>query len=168
MRASSATSVGTQDGSQARSQAVNGIASSAELESYVSSLVARHIVAARDGDADTWMERFAAAVLFCDLAGFTALTSRAVHQGSEGIEELVTLMEGYWDSLIEGVAYHGGDIVKFAGDGILAVWPVGDDDIQTASLRAARCGLDLATRLGSVRLREDVRLSTKLMIVCGN
>jgi class 3 adenylate cyclase/tetratricopeptide (TPR) repeat protein len=82
------------------------------------------------------------AVLFADISGFTALTE-ALATRPDGLEELCALLDQQFDALIERVTAHGGDVVKFAGDALLAVWPAADDggDLDAAILRAAACAL---------------------------
>ena len=77
-----------------------------------------------------------AAVIFCDIRGFTPLTnSRTAH-------EVVDLLNRHMTALTEVVYRHGGVVDKFVGDLIMAVFgaPRGaPDDAE----RAARCALDM-------------------------
>ena len=77
-----------------------------------------------------------AAVIFCDIRGFTPLTnSRTAH-------EVVELLNRHMTALTEVVYRHGGVVDKFVGDLIMAVFgaPRGaPDDAE----RAARCALDM-------------------------
>ena len=54
-------------------------------------------------------------VVACDLRGFTAFAETAPP------EEVIQLLEAYYDAVGEIVARHGGSIKDFAGDGILAL-----------------------------------------------
>lgn len=79
------------------------------------------------------------AVSFADLRGFTALT-----EGSPPTVVLETL-DRFFDLVGTAIRDHGGDIVKFIGDAILAVYPVGDGALADAARRAvagARAALD--------------------------
>src|SRR5437762_12476890 len=64
-----------------------------------------------------------AAVLLIDIAGFTAKTDSAAGDGAEG---LTYFINDCFAVLTDVIVAHGGDIVAFAGDAILAVWADGD------------------------------------------
>ncbi|HMA36909.1 MAG TPA: adenylate/guanylate cyclase domain-containing protein, partial [Chloroflexia bacterium] len=123
------------------------------LASYVPRLVVARL-AADPGDPTTpTADRLRAAVLFADISGFTALAERLAEQGPTGAEELTNLLNAYFGQLIAVVAEHGGDVVKFAGDGVLAVWPAGGpadsaaDSLAAATRRAAAGALAIQSRL---------------------
>ncbi len=95
-------------------------------------------------------------VLFVDVIGSTSLAENCEP------EDVVGLLNRFFEVVIEVVHDHGGFINKFEGDAALAIWgaPVPIDDIYTGSLRAARV---LAERLhDEVR---DVRAS--IGVSCG-
>jgi adenylate cyclase len=62
--------------------------------------------------------RIEAAILVCDLRGFTAMTDRAQHG------EIVSLLNRWFEVIGAAIAAHRGDILKFMGDGLLAVFPL--------------------------------------------
>jgi adenylate cyclase len=59
-----------------------------------------------------------AAIMFCDLRGFTMLSERL------GEAELFAALDRYFEAVVEAVRGEGGDVLKFLGDGILAIFPV--------------------------------------------
>ncbi|WP_136661373.1 adenylate/guanylate cyclase domain-containing protein [Nitratireductor sp. XY-223] len=69
-----------------------------------------------------------AVIMFCDLRGFTTMSA----QWPEA--ELMEALDGYFELVVDAVREHGGEVLKFIGDGVLSVFPVAD----TAS-RATRC-----------------------------
>src|SRR6266542_2580531 len=71
---------------------------------------------------------FPAVVLFADISGFTALTERLAEKGPVGVETLVSIINEYFGQLIDIIYEHGGDVVKFAGDALIAVWPIAFDN----------------------------------------
>ena len=82
------------------------------------------------------VKRFAAAILFADVSGFTPLTEALARQGSEGPEELTRLLNGYFSRMIELVEAQGGEIVKFSGDAVTVVFPAIDESLSSAIRRA--------------------------------
>ena len=98
------------------------------------------------GEAEApFAERRRAAVLFLDIAGFTSVSERLSRRGSRGAEELSELLNGYFAVLIEVIYQYGGDVVAFAGDGLVAIWE--NDDTARATQIASRCGLALQDAL---------------------
>lgn len=73
--------------------------------------------------------------MFLDLSGFSRMTDALMQHGQHGAEVLAGLMRGVFDPLVRSIFEYGGKIVSFAGDGIMALYPVEQDKTQTA-LRA--------------------------------
>ncbi|MGH6899300.1 MAG: adenylate/guanylate cyclase domain-containing protein [Geminicoccaceae bacterium] len=69
-----------------------------------------------------------AAILFSDLRGFTTMSERL------GEAELFAALDRYFEAVVEAVRAEGGDVLKFLGDGVLAIFPV-----EAAGSRAAAC-----------------------------
>src|SRR5687767_10981399 len=140
------------------------------LSSYVPALITRRLAGNSNRFTQPTTERFSAAVLFADISGFTALTERLAARGPAGAEEMTHLLNTYFGQLVDLITSHGGDIVKFAGDAVLALWPttVTDEDLATLTRRVAQCGLAVQERLNDYQVAEDVRLSLKLAIGAGN
>src|SRR4051812_19749317 len=91
------------------------------LASYVPDMIRRRLVA-RGADLPEVIERHPAAVLLIDISGFTRLTERLAERGPAGLEALTGVLNTYFDGLIERISEHGGDVVKMAGDALIAVW----------------------------------------------
>ena len=78
-----------------------------------------------------------AAIWLSDLRGFTALSDRLP------AETVVEILNHYFDCQVTAIRGHGGEVLKFMGDGLLAVFPideyVGDAaHVCTRVLEAAR------------------------------
>jgi class 3 adenylate cyclase len=86
---------------------------------------------------DGW--RTAGVVLVIDITGFTALTERLVERGPGGAETLASILNLSFGDVIERIHARGGDVVHFAGDAILAVWPRASEDLADAVVAAATC-----------------------------
>ena len=68
-----------------------------------------------------------AVLWYCDLRGFTSLADRLPR------EELIGLLNGYFEIMGGAVERHGGEIMKFIGDAMLAIFPLEDSDRDGAS-----------------------------------
>ncbi|MEJ8570842.1 adenylate/guanylate cyclase domain-containing protein [Microbaculum marinum] len=79
-----------------------------------------------------------AAILFADLRDYTALSERLPPAAT------VRLLDAWFETLGGPIEEHGGEILKFLGDGLLAVFP--DDGGPAAACHAA-----LAAALGADR-----------------
>ncbi len=137
--------------------------------SYVPTLTLNRIAADPAPLVAPKYEHFSAAVLFADISGFTALAEHLAEQGPEGAEELGGILNDYFGQLTALIAEHGGDVVKFAGDALLAIWPtLGEDqDVRAVTLRAAQCGLVAQKELHSYEASAGVRLSMRMAIGVG-
>jgi len=111
-----------------------------ELSSYVPALILRRMAADLGATTAPAAERFPAAVLVADLSGFTALTEQLTRHNPAGAEELTRILDLYFGHLVRVVVAHGGDVVKFSGDGLLALW-YGDEPLPALTQRAVQCGL---------------------------
>jgi adenylate cyclase len=78
-----------------------------------------------------------AAIWLSDLRGFTALSDRLPS------ETVVDILNLYFDCQVATIRAHGGEVLKFMGDGLLAVFPIAERDgniqeVGTRVLDAAR------------------------------
>lgn len=63
-----------------------------------------------------------AVLWYCDLRGFTSLADRLPR------EELIALLNGYFEVMGGAVEARGGEILKFIGDAMLAIFPLDETD----------------------------------------
>jgi adenylate cyclase len=114
------------------------------LEQHLAPAVVRRIVEQPDLVKLTG-ERREVTALFTDIEGFTALTHRA------GPEELVTLLDQYFEGVAGIVIGHGGMIDKIVGDAVHALFnaPL---DLADHPRRAVDCAL--AIRAWTERFRR--------------
>ncbi|MDP6428075.1 MAG: GAF domain-containing protein [Rhodospirillales bacterium] len=82
----------------------------------------------------------AATLLFSDVRGFTTITETLGAQGT------VSLLNEYFDIMVEAISEQGGMVDKFIGDAIMAAFgiPVGHDDDED---RGVRAGINMISRL---------------------
>ncbi len=138
------------------------------LASYVPALILRRLESDPTPIAAPTEERFPAAVLFTDITGFTRLTERLAKQGLAGIEGLSQVLSTYFGRAIEVLTAHGGDVVKFAGDAIIAIWPAWDEDLPTVALRAAQGGLALQAALQALAVTAAESLTMRSALGVGD
>lgn len=115
-------------------------ASLADLASYLPAFILRRMGRDATLTMAPSLEHFPAAALFADLSGFTALTEQLSLHNPAGTEELTQILDLYFGHLVRVVTAHGGDVMKFAGDGLLALW-YGEEDLAQLAQRAVQCGL---------------------------
>ncbi len=112
-------------------------------------------------------DSFPATVLFADISGFTRLSEELGKRGSAGVEELTQTLNAYFGDLIDTVISHGGDIVKFAGDALLAVWQASGENLSHTVRAAARCGLLAQSLLRDRTTNSGEALSLRMGIGTG-
>lgn len=76
-----------------------------------------------------------AVILQTDLRGFTSKSF------SWNAADLLCALDTYFECVVDAVDGHGGDVLKFIGDGVLAVFPT---DGQRSPERAARAAVETA------------------------
>jgi adenylate cyclase len=59
-----------------------------------------------------------AAILFVDMRGFTALSERLTSAA------VLVVLDRYFETVAQAIVDRGGDVLKFLGDGVLAIFPV--------------------------------------------
>jgi class 3 adenylate cyclase/tetratricopeptide (TPR) repeat protein len=118
--------------------------------------------------ASSFSDPCCAAVLFADISGFTALSEQLAERGAEGVETLTQVLNGYFGQLIDLITAHGGDVIKFAGDALLAFWAVPSDmELGDVTRLAAQCGLKVQLVLQSYASHSGHRLSMRMGISAG-
>ena len=107
------------------------------------------------------------AILFADMRGFTRLSSQMT------AEETVLLLNRYYDCTVPAIEAAGGEVLKYIGDGILAIFRAEDDAeeghdeaVCRAALGAAKACLDSVDQ-DSAAHPEDMRFDVKLALHFG-
>ncbi len=94
-------------------------------------------------------ERIDAVVWFSDLRGFTRITDTTP-------EQVIPLLNDYFDVIVSAIKKYGGDVLKLIGDGTLAIFTAGDRmqacDMALAAALAARQGI---AELKKLRAQAD-------------
>lgn len=93
--------------------------------------------------------------LFLDLSGFSTMTDALMQHGQHGAEVLAGLMHGLFDPLVESIFDYGGKIIGFAGDGIMALYPVESDE-QSTALRALASAYVIQNHFREASTRQTI------------
>lgn len=98
------------------------------LETYVGTHAGELILAGatRRGTGTT----VRAAIMICDLRDFTKISDNWPR------DDVIDLLNDYFDAMSEPIAKHGGEILKFIGDGLLAIFPLSQPDACANLLHA--------------------------------
>jgi class 3 adenylate cyclase/tetratricopeptide (TPR) repeat protein len=96
------------------------------FSAFVPDVLLERLLSGRPAARDE-AEPLLAACFFADLAGFTAMADRLAEQGSQGPEQLTEVLDHVFGTLIDHVLRHGGDVLRFAGDAILVLWPAASE-----------------------------------------
>ena len=101
--------------------------------------------------------------LFADISGFTKLSESFSKKGRKGSEFLAFCLNRYMELLINIIGKNGGDIIKFAGDALLVIWPQekGGDEVNSCR-RALQCALQIITKLDKLEMVKGRVLSVKV------
>lgn len=89
-----------------------------------------------------------AVILFADLRNFTAMAA------SWTVDQLLAALDTFYQALVDAITVAGGEVLKFMGDGLMAVFPTGGPaglartcQHALAAALAARQGLAAANRI---------------------
>ena len=127
------------------------VALAALLEAYLGRRSAARVQggALRRGTGET----IRAALLCADLRDFTAL-SEATEPAA-----MIAVLDAWFDRVAGTVHAFGGEVLKFIGDGVLAIFPIGERsasaacDAALSAVRAARAGM---AHLDQARAKQDL------------
>ena len=102
------------------------------LDTYVGHDAGERILAGRIRRGD--IEEIHAAIWLSDMRGFTALSDR------EPPRVLIDLLNRYFDCQVPVILDHGAEVLKFMGDGLLAIFSIAGDEAEECkrALAAAR------------------------------
>src|SRR6185437_12038466 len=102
------------------------------------------------GDGET----IRAVIWFCDLRGFTTLSDSLPR------DLLLELLNEYFEIAVNAVAAEGGEVLKFIGDGVLAIFELREGDKVAdrcaAALNAARAVGHAVAALNPDRIAADL------------
>jgi adenylate cyclase len=118
------------------------------LSTYVGRNCGERILAGRIQKGD--FETLRAVIWFSDLRGFTELSSRA------STREVIDTLNSIFECQVPPIEKRGGEVLKFMGDGMLAIFPFADGDdparIADLALDAAAEALEAVAALAPLRI----------------
>ncbi len=108
------------------------------LETYVGKRTGTRVLGGdiRRGDGD----EIDAAIMFCDMRGSTRLEQEL------GRAAYIDLLNSFFETVSNLVESHGGEVLKFIGDAVLAVFPA-DDDAAAACQNAVQAAIHIVRHL---------------------
>ena len=114
------------------------------LDTYLGSDAAERVMAGNvvRGRAET----IRAVVWYSDLVGFTRIAD------VEGADVVMAMLNDYAEAQVEAIDAQGGHVLKFIGDGMLAIFPDGDE--ANACLRALDAAADQRRRVDALNVRR--------------
>ncbi|KAF1082219.1 MAG: hypothetical protein GQF41_1859 [Candidatus Rifleibacterium amylolyticum] len=127
--------------------------------------LSKSAVKAVESGEDAYMggKKVPATVLFSDIRSFTTISE------SNPAEVVVSLLNDYFAVMNAVVEEHGGDIDKFIGDAIMALFIAadGDSEPRMQALNAVRCALNMMRALADFNADRAARGLFPIMIGVG-
>jgi len=92
-----------------------------------------------------YVEAIRAAIWLSDMRGFTTLSEKLPPQA------LIDRLNLYFGCQVPAVLDHGGEVLKFMGDGLLAIFPIASDaDAGEVCRRALSCGREFRKQIAEL------------------
>jgi adenylate cyclase len=118
------------------------------LTTYVGKNAGERVLAGHIRRGDT--EVIHAAIWLSDMRGFTTLADTLPPQ------QLVDLLNRYFDCQVPAIHDHGGEVLKYMGDGLLAIFPIGAErDFPTICAAALDAGKTARHHIAALQVAED-------------
>ncbi|KRB50697.1 adenylate cyclase [Rhizobium sp. Root708] len=99
------------------------------LDVYIGPMTAQRILAGRIRQGE--IETMEAALLLCDLRGFTELSNKLPE------DKVLDLLNAYFDIVVPAITSQGGEVLKFMGDAVMAFFPTSDAVMASEQALAA-------------------------------
>ncbi len=122
------------------------------LDTYTGNRTGERILAGEIRRGHT--EAIHAAIWLSDMRGFTALSDRIA------TPVMIDVLNRYFDCQVPGILQRGGEVLEFMGDGLLAMFPIDDEnETQKVCADALAAAMEARTKVAAMDLRgiEDVK-----------
>ena len=100
--------------------------------------------------------------LYADISHFIQFSVNYANKARLNPEFLQFCLNRYLEQLISIISTNGGDIIKFAGDAIIVIWPMDENEernerifLSKASHRAVQCALDIQKKLKNKEIIQN-------------
>lgn len=127
---------------------------------YLTPRVAEQVMALGE-DALMVGERKEVTILFSDIRGYTTLTENL------GAAEVVSLLNQYFETMVEAVFNHEGTLDKFIGDALMAVFGAPLPLTENHAWKAVQAALEMRQRLEEFNQRRVIQKQPKIHIGIG-
>lgn len=127
------------------------------LGRYFSPGLAERLVA-DDRMTELGGQRKTVSVLFADITGFTTLVD------VNTVEDVVEVLNRFFETVVPIIFKHGGMLDKFLGDGVMAIFGIPDAE-EADPVRAITCAVDIQN--GIQNLRKDLERDGLFSITVG-
>ncbi len=127
---------------------------------YLTPRVAEQVMALGE-DALMVGERKEVTILFSDIRGYTTLTENL------GAAEVVSLLNQYFETMVEAVFNHEGTLDKFIGDALMAVFGAPLPLTENHAWKAVQAALEMRQRLEEFNQRRVIQEQPKIHIGIG-
>ncbi|XP_078212463.1 adenylate cyclase type 10 isoform X2 [Callithrix jacchus] len=117
-----------------------------------------------------FIDSFDGVLMFVDISGFTAMTekfSTAMYM-DRGAEQLVEILNYHLSAIVEKVLIFGGDILKFAGDALLALWKVEQKQLKDIITVVIKCSLEIHGLFQTQECEEGLEIRVKIGLAAGH
>ena len=112
--------------------------------------------------------------LYADISHFIQFSVNYANKARLNPEFLQFCLNRYLEQLISIISTNGGDIIKFAGDAIIVIWPMDENEernerifLSKASHRAVQCALDIQKKLKNKEIANGKSFNIKIGIGIG-
>jgi len=118
------------------------------LTTYIGKNAGERVLAGHIRRGDT--ETIHAAIWLSDMRGFTTLADTLPPQ------QLVDLLNRYFDCQVPAIHEHDGEVLKYMGDGLLAIFPISAErDFQTICAAALDAGKAARDNIAALHVTDD-------------
>ncbi|WP_445634988.1 Adenylate cyclase [Nostoc sp. DSM 114161] len=130
------------------------------MSRYLTPHVAEQVMALGE-DGLMVSERKEVTILFSDIRGYTTLTENL------GAAEVVSLLNQYFETMVEAVFNYEGTLDKFIGDALMAVFGAPLPLTENHAWRAIQSALDMRQRLEEFNQRRIIQAQPEIRIGIG-
>lgn len=147
------------------------------IDRYLPDLLRAELVGGSRSVAAPDVRTVEGSFVLADITGFTGLAERLAEAGPDGAERLSAVLNLFFGELVSIVRTHGGDILKFAGDAMLACWvepsdgslPGSDDGHRRGAqaLAATACAVEFQRVLHGRTVSPGIELRLRAQVASG-